>query len=85
MNKYTTQSQATRELAAGQTHSDLHAGPGVVTLPTHEDIAKRAYAIYLKTGRPQGHCQQNWHQAEHELQTDARRSAAGFTAPDDFD
>jgi len=69
MNKYTTQSEATRILAAKQTHSDLHAGQGVITMPTHDDIAKRAYDIYVKNGRKQGQCKQNWQQAEHELRT----------------
>ena len=59
MNKYTTQSEATRNLAAQQTHSDLHPGHGVIAAPTHDDIAKRAYDIYVKTGRKQGQCKQN--------------------------
>jgi ElaB/YqjD/DUF883 family membrane-anchored ribosome-binding protein len=36
MNKYTTQSEATRILAAQQTHSDMHPGHGVISLPTRE-------------------------------------------------
>jgi len=74
MNKYTTRSEATRDLAAQQTHSDLHPGHGVIALPTHEEIAKRAYEIYVKTGRKQGQCTKNWHQAEHDLRTSDRRS-----------
>jgi hypothetical protein len=73
MNKYTTQSEATRILSAGQTHGDLHPGPGVITLPTHDDIAKRAYDIYVKSGRRQGQCKQNWQEAEHDLRTRDRR------------
>jgi len=73
MNKYTTQSEATRILAAQQTHSDLHPGHGVITMPTHADIAKRAYDIYVKNGCKQGQCKQNWQQAEHELRTGDRR------------
>ena len=34
------------------------------TKPGHDEIAKKAYAIYLKEGRPQGHEVQNWLEAE---------------------
>jgi hypothetical protein len=67
MNKYTNQSEATRELAAGQTHDDMHPGHGVIAPPAHETIARRAYDIYVKHGCQQGHCKQNWAQAVHEL------------------
>jgi ElaB/YqjD/DUF883 family membrane-anchored ribosome-binding protein len=36
MSKYTTQSEATRILAAQQTHGDMHPGHGVISLPTRE-------------------------------------------------
>ena len=32
--------------------------------PTHDEVAKKAYAIYEKEGRPQGHAAQNWSEAE---------------------
>ena len=73
MDKYTTRSEATRTLAAQQTHNDLHPGHGVITMPTHDDIAKRAYDIYLKNGCKQGQCKQNWLQAEHDLRAGDRR------------
>ena len=73
MNKYTTQSEATRDLSAQQTHGELHPGHGVIIEPTHDEIAKRAYDIYVKTGRKQGQCKQNWHLAEHDLRTGDRR------------
>jgi hypothetical protein len=73
MKTYMTQSEANRELAAGQTHDDLHPGRGILTMPTHEDIAKRAYDIYVKGGHKEGQCKQNWHQAEHELLTSAHQ------------
>src|ERR1017187_9658007 len=34
------------------------------TKPAHDELAKKAYAIYEKEGRPQGHAEQNWLQAE---------------------
>src|SRR5665647_3205001 len=30
----------------------------------HDEVAKKAYAIYLKEGRPQGHDMKNWLEAE---------------------
>ena len=47
-----------------------HAGhpktPG--STPTQDEVAKKAYAIYVKEGRPQGHAEQNWLEAEAQLQ-----------------
>jgi len=37
--------------------------------PSHDAIAHRAYDIYVKAGSKQGHCKQNWQQAETELQS----------------
>src|SRR4030042_1310654 len=34
------------------------------TKPPHDEVAKKAYAIYLKEGRPQGRDVQNWLEAE---------------------
>ncbi len=79
MRPYMTQSEANQELAAGQTHDDLrvrddlHPGRGVLAMPVHEDIAKQAYDIYVKNGHQEGHCKQNWHQAEQELRTSAHQ------------
>lgn len=38
------------------------------TLPTHDEVDKKAYDIYLKEGRPEGHAEQNWLAAEDQLQ-----------------
>ena len=35
--------------------------------PSQDEVAKKAYAIYLKEGRPQGHAEQNWADAEAQL------------------
>ncbi len=67
MHSYMTQSEATRRLAAEQTHNDLHAGRGVIVLPTHDEIATRAYALYIRNGRIDGDEVQNWREAEREL------------------
>lgn len=45
-----------------------------VTQPTRDEVAKQAYAIYTKEGKPQGHAEQNWLEAETQLQhTDSQR------------
>ena len=44
----------------------------VVVMPTHEEIAARAYAIWLRKGRPQGQDAQNWNEATCEL-TEAKK------------
>jgi hypothetical protein len=35
--------------------------------PTHEQIARRAYEIFLARGGQSGNPEQDWHQAEREL------------------
>jgi cation transport ATPase len=34
------------------------------TKPAPDEVAKKAYASYVKEGRPQGHAEQNWLEAE---------------------
>ena len=43
------------------------ANPRVVVTLTHDQIAARAYEIWLRKGRPTGQDEQNWRQAEAEL------------------
>jgi Cu2+-exporting ATPase len=47
--------------------------------PPHDDVAKKAYAIYLKEGSPQGHAKQNW------LEAEAQMPHAGSDHPDDHE
>jgi len=42
------------------------------TKPTHDEIAKRAYAIFEKSGRVPGRDLQNWLEAETHLRTAER-------------
>jgi cation transport ATPase len=35
--------------------------------PTHDELEKKAYALYVKGGRPQGQADQNWSDAETQL------------------
>lgn len=52
----------------------LHRGPVATAAPTNGDIARRAYQIYVEKGCPQGQSEQNWQQAEQELQIQAFRN-----------
>jgi len=38
------------------------------TQPAQDEVARKAYTIYQKEGRPQGHAEQNWLAAEAQLQ-----------------
>jgi len=67
MSRYASKPESTKDIAAQQTHENMHPGHGVITMMTHGDIAKRAYDIYLKTGQRKGQCIQNWLKAEHDL------------------
>jgi hypothetical protein len=62
-----SRSKVTHTFAAQQTPNAPHTAVAVATMPTYDDIAKRAFDIYVSTGRRQGHCKQNWQQAEQEL------------------
>ena len=46
-----------------------------MTQPTHEEIAKKAYALYLSRGASDGHDVQDWLQAESELKAQPLGSA----------
>ena len=50
--------------------NDFNKAPKDFATPqelSHDDIAHRAYAIYMSNGCPPGQCEQNWLQAETEL------------------
>jgi hypothetical protein len=48
--------------------------------PTHDEIARRAYEIFIERGRPEGQDQEHWFAAEAQLtaaiQQQAKTSAA---------
>jgi len=52
---------ASKKAGAGAGKSGSMAGP------THEQIAKRAYELYLARGAEHGHDAEDWAQAESEL------------------
>jgi hypothetical protein len=49
---------------AGKTKASTSAAKAA---PTHEEIAKRAYELYLARGGEHGHDAEDWAQAESEL------------------
>jgi hypothetical protein len=44
-----------------------HAAAVAAPRPTHEDVARRAYEIYEREGRPEGREMAHWAQAESDL------------------
>lgn len=48
-------------------------------LPTHEQIARRAYEIWVQSGYPTGQDAENWAQAERELSTGCTTSDGSAT------
>lgn len=69
MHKHGNHSLASQVHAAERAQNELDAARSATSQPTHDAIAHRAYDIYVKAGCKQGHCKQNWQQAETELQT----------------
>jgi hypothetical protein len=67
MHSNLTHSLSPRPVAIEPEHDDMNPGRGVIAEPTHDQIAERAYGIYLKTGCQHGCCKQNWKKAETEL------------------
>jgi len=77
MSKYMTQSKATQMSAMQQGHKAAHPGSAATAVPTHKDIAKHAYEIYVEKGSQQGQSEQNWLQAEQELKNQQNWRQAG--------
>ena len=67
MSKYMSKSKAAQVSAMQQVHKAPHSGSCATAMLTHEEIARRAYEIYVEKGCPQGQSEQNWLQAEQEL------------------
>ncbi len=66
VNKYINDSKAKQVSADQKTQTGSQTAAAAVT-PTHKQIAKRAYEIYLENGHKQGQSEQYWLQAEQEL------------------
>lgn len=55
------------------------------TAPTHEQIAARAYEIFIERGRPQGRDLEHWLEAESQLRASSQANGSGpaiRTTPD---
>lgn len=48
-----------------------------VTQPSQDEVAKQAYAIYTKEGKPQGHAEQNLLEAEAKLKSGDHKHGVG--------
>ena len=64
MTMMATEKKSTQPVTSARPHA---GACGDSCDPTHDDIARRAYDIYVKTGWKQGQCKQNWQQAEQSL------------------
>jgi hypothetical protein len=69
MKTFTTESKTTQTYATQQKPGDRHNEQAVPLIPAHDEIAKRAYEIYIKKGRRQGQCERDWKQAENDLRS----------------
>ena len=53
---------------AGRARRELHQSPAIaVSAPTHEEIARLAYANWEARGRQDGSPEEDWYSAEREL------------------
>jgi len=65
---FTTQQPTTAPTPQPQPIHDIpRPGLAVTPTPTHEDVARRAYQIYVEKGRPQGQSEEIWRQAEQDI------------------
>ena len=69
------QSSSTRKEGGGIALAERPEKPaagarGQVAAPTQEAVARRAYEIWIKKGRPQGQERQNWLEAEAQLKAE---------------
>lgn len=76
-NKSSAPSQTSPSVATLEPPIARHSGCCDSTAPTHDEIAGRAYDLYVKSGCKKGHCMQNWNQAEQSLRN---QSQAGHQA-----
>jgi len=56
-----------QQFAHGQLQLAVPRGAERPAPPTHQEIARRAYDIYVADHRTKGRCTANWHQAEQQL------------------
>jgi hypothetical protein len=76
---------ASESTAAWTPRIHSSGGDTFTTLPTHEQISRRAYEIYVRNGCREGQTEQNWLQAERELLTEAVKVTAAAGSEDEAD
>ena len=57
----------TEKTSAPMVKASKSSKPPAKVVPTHEDIAKRSYELFLARGGEHGHAEADWLQAEREL------------------
>lgn len=68
-----TVQQQSGQITAPQPIRDIpKSKPSGVVTPSHEEIAMRAYEIYVQLGRPQGQSEKIWQQAEQDIRNRSR-------------
>jgi hypothetical protein len=68
--------QQSGQVTAPQPIHDIPQSKLAVSVtPAHEEIAMRAYQIYVQLGRPQGQSEQIWQQAEQDIRNRSRATA----------
>ena len=64
---------------ASRVRRDAHQGPAVApSPPSHEQIARLAYAYWEARGRQHGSPDEDWHRAERELRTRRPSSESSY-------
>ena len=71
MKNPTVQPRTTPLVAAIAKFTSLPCAKALEAAFSHEDIAARAYELFVLRGRADGHDIQDWLQAEHELRKQA--------------
>jgi hypothetical protein len=72
MKTFTTESKTTPLCTTQQIRGDGHHVQTVPLMLAHDEIARRAYEIYIKKGSRQGQCERNWLQAEIDLRKERK-------------
>jgi hypothetical protein len=67
MIAFAAEKRALHPFAHGQMQLAVPSGSERPGPPTHQQIAQRAFDIYVADGRTQGQCHANWYQAEKQL------------------
>lgn len=75
MTTFTPERKVSQTFSPVQTQHSSSNTNGNARPPTHDQIARRAYEIYVASGREQGHCTQNWVKAEQQLANQPSSSA----------